>query len=204
MLNKVARTAPTRLPPQDRRAQLVGIGLRMLAERPIHELSLDAVAAQAGISRSLLFHYFPTKSDYYDAVRAAAVRRALRNTAPDDGVEASVALEQIVERMLDYVDRRQEAYLALVYGAGSVPLGGEGVQRLRTAFAARVVEVLGLASAALPVVHAWTAYLEDLALQRASMSPEQQPALAGEVRHAIAALHALLGLGSAAGAVLPG
>jgi len=203
MLNKMT-ARPTKAPgtarvgtrrsPDERRRQLVGIGLRRLAEQPIHELSLDAVAAEAGISRSLLFHYFATKSDYYDAVRAAAVARALRNTAPDPGVGPAVALEQIVARMLAYVARRHDVYVALVYGAGAVPLGGEGVQRLRTSFAARVVSVLGLPARAEPVVHAWTAYLEDRALQRASAPVEQRPALDAEVRHAVAALTALLAL----------
>lgn len=189
-------TAPpgTRLSPAERRRQLVGIGLRMLAERPIHELSLDAVAAEAGISRSLLFHYFATKSDYYDAVRAAAVSRALRNTGPDPGVAPAVALEQIVERMHAYVVRRRDVYVALVYGAGAVPLGGEGVLALRTSFAARVVDVLGLPARAEPIVHAWTAYLEDRALQRASAPVQQRSPLEVEVRHAVAALRALLAL----------
>ena len=51
--------------PQDRRRQLVGIGLQKFAERPGFELSLDEVAAAAGVSRGLLFHYFPSKTAYH-------------------------------------------------------------------------------------------------------------------------------------------
>ena len=88
MLNSVSTDTPglgtrSRLSPEDRRRQLLGIGLRMLVDKPIQDLSLDAVAGEAGISRSLLFHYFPTKTDYYDAVIGAAVRRVLRNIAPE-------------------------------------------------------------------------------------------------------------------------
>ncbi|MQA26173.1 MAG: TetR family transcriptional regulator, partial [Micromonosporaceae bacterium] len=62
-----------RMPADDRRRQLVGLGLQMLTEVPIQDLSVDKVAAAAGISRGLLFHYFPTKRDFYIAVvRAAA------------------------------------------------------------------------------------------------------------------------------------
>src|SRR4051812_41198050 len=64
-----------RLSAEDRRKQLVGIGLMMLRTQPIHELSIDAVAAEAGISRGLLFHYFPTKRDFYVEVMSAAGRR---------------------------------------------------------------------------------------------------------------------------------
>ena len=55
----------------------------MIIETPIQDLSLDQVAVEAGISRGLLFHYFPTKTDFYLACIAAAGRRILRNTAPD-------------------------------------------------------------------------------------------------------------------------
>ena len=45
---------------------------------------MDDIAAEAGISRGLLFHYFPTKTDFYLACIAAAGRRMLRTTAPDE------------------------------------------------------------------------------------------------------------------------
>ncbi|PZO99700.1 MAG: TetR/AcrR family transcriptional regulator, partial [Dermacoccus nishinomiyaensis] len=35
----------------ERRRQLLGIGLKMLTERPIQDVALDAVAEEAGISR---------------------------------------------------------------------------------------------------------------------------------------------------------
>src|ERR671910_1617823 len=73
-----------RLSAEERRRQLVAIGLAMIVETPIQDLSMDDIAAEAGISRGLLFHYFPTKTDFYLACIAAAGRRILRNTAPDE------------------------------------------------------------------------------------------------------------------------
>lgn len=67
----------TRLSPEKRKAQLTEIGLELLATRPIHEVALDEVADRAGISRTLLFHYFPTKSDFYAAVVERAGQRLL-------------------------------------------------------------------------------------------------------------------------------
>src|SRR5688500_12288110 len=96
----------------ERRRQLLGIGLRMRVEKPIQDLSLDAVAAEAEISRGLLFHYFPTKTDYYDAVIGAATRRVLRNVAPDPEASPEEALRQFVERFYAQIERRREFYLA--------------------------------------------------------------------------------------------
>lgn len=180
--------------PEERRRQLIGIGLRMLADRPIQELSVDAVAAEAGISRGLLFHYFATKADFYDAVLGAAVRRTLRNTAPDDDVEADTALWQVVERFYRQIDRRRESYLALVFGNGALPLGGARVESVRAAFADRVMSILDAPEPARPVVHGWFAYLEDRALQWSGASRRGRAPLAAEVAHTVGALHALLGL----------
>src|SRR5918992_1470379 len=89
MLNSVsdpAAPAPARrrLSADERRRQLVAIGLAKIVETPIQDLSMDDIAVEAGISRGLLFHYFPTKTDFYLACIAAAGRRILRNTAPDE------------------------------------------------------------------------------------------------------------------------
>ena len=65
MLNSVRSPSRVRMSPQERRRQLVGIGLRKFVERPVQDLSLDEVAAEAGVSRGLLFHYFPSKTEYH-------------------------------------------------------------------------------------------------------------------------------------------
>jgi len=164
----------------------------MLVERPIQDLSVDAVAAEAGISRTLLFHYFPTKTDFHDAVVDAAVRRVLRNTAPDPEALGADAVDQFVTRYLEQVDRRREFYLALVFGAGTLAFGRHRVEALRATMARRVMTAWGLADDALPVVHAWTAYVEDRALRWSGLPHDARPPLADEVAHCRRALSALL------------
>ena len=41
MLNSVGTAARVRMTPDERRRQLVGIGLRMFVERPVGDLSVD-------------------------------------------------------------------------------------------------------------------------------------------------------------------
>lgn len=185
----------SRLSPDDRRRQLVGIGLRKFVERPVQELSLDDVAAEAGVSRGLLFHYFPNKTAYHRAVVEAAGRRVLRNLRPDEGATGTVAIAQVVRRFIEQVDRRREFYLALVFGQlpGSGPDDsgqGAAVATLRSAFTDLVMECGGFASAQRPVVHGWVAYVEDRALQApADQSADQRETL---VAHCVAALAALI------------
>src|SRR5215217_2109573 len=103
MLNSV----DNRLTAEDRKKQLVKIGLMMLRDQPIHELSIDAIAGQAGISRSLLFHYFPSKRDYYVAVISAAGRRLLRVTKPDESLPDDDKLREMLVQFVAFIERRR-------------------------------------------------------------------------------------------------
>ncbi|WP_332643750.1 TetR/AcrR family transcriptional regulator [Aeromicrobium sp.] len=183
-----------RLSPEDRRRQLLGIGLSMLVEKPIQDLSIDAVAAEAGISRGLLFHYFPTKTDYYDAVIGAALRRVMRNTAPDEGVSPELACEQFVSRVYAQIERRREFYVALVFGNGTIAVGGNRLESHRMTVARRLIAALGLDDGVAPVVHAWTAYVEDRALLWTGSDPSDRVALEVDVAHCCKALDALLAI----------
>jgi AcrR family transcriptional regulator len=53
------KTTARRLPPAERRAQLAQAALAVAAEQGYARLSLDDVAERAGVTRNLLYHYFP-------------------------------------------------------------------------------------------------------------------------------------------------
>lgn len=165
MLNSVSEPVRRRLSADDRRRQLVGIGLSKIVDTPIQDLSLDQVAAEAGISRGLLFHYFPTKTDFYLACIAAAGRRILRNTAPSDDDPGPTQVRTMVTAMIEQVDRRRSFYLTLVHGSGVAdPRVTEVYDSVRSVSTDRVMSALGLSTATRPIVHAWWAYVEDRAL----------------------------------------
>lgn len=184
------------MPKDERRRQLVGIGLRMLTERPIHDVSLDSVAAEAGISRGLLFHYFPTKTAFYEAVVAAAGRRVLRNVTPDEDAPAGECLDQILDRYIAQIDRRRDVYLALVQGNLGELGGHEIADTLRGHLSRLVVDALGDPRCeTYEAVHAWFAYVEDRAITWSAVrEPGARPDRAHLVEHCEQALRALLAL----------
>ena len=193
MLNSVSESARRRLSADDRRRQLVAIGLSRIVDTPIQDLSLDAVAAEAGISRGLLFHYFPTKTDFYLACIAAAGRRILRNTAPIEGDDGPTQVRTMVTAMIQQIDRRRSFYLTLVHGSGVAdPRVSEVYDSVRSVSTDRVLEALGLAPQSRPVVHAWWAYVEDRALSWSADPTETRvESLDGLVAHCERALAAL-------------
>ena len=156
-----------RLSAEDRRRQLIGIGLRQLTERPIHELSLDEIGAEAGISRGLLFHYFPTKRDYYTAVVQAAADRLVRQTEPDPDAAPGDQLAQSLDAYVAFVERRRDPYLALFRGAaGGADYVIEIYERTRAVFVDRARHALG--EPADPrvdlLLHGWFGFVEDTVL----------------------------------------
>lgn len=106
------------MPADERRRQLVEIGWRLLQSRPIHEMALDEVAAEAGISRTLVFHYFPTKGDFYAAVVQSAGEHLLRPVVTPEGASADERVRILVEGFVRLVERNRASYSALVRAAG--------------------------------------------------------------------------------------
>lgn len=197
MLNSVSDPAVRRrLSADDRRRQLVAIGLSKIVETPIQDLSLDDVAAEAGISRGLLFHYFPTKTDFYLACIAAAGRRMLRTTAPDEDLPGEQQVEMVTRLMVEQIERRRDFYLALVHGHGVAdPRVSEVMESVRDGSTDRVVAALGVPERQRDVVRAWWAYTEDRALTWSAVPTGERPVPVSElVAECVAALHALLSL----------
>ncbi len=197
MLNSVSQTrasnAGRRLTADDRRRQLVGIGLAKLVATPIQDLPLDEVAAEAGISRGLLFHYFPTKRDFHLACLSAAGRRILRTTAPDPTLPPDAQVEQMVRLFVEQIERRRAFYLSLLHGTGRADLAVVEVYDGIWAEATRRVVACRTDDPSYDVVHAWWKYVEDLALawsgQPAAHRTRSQEDV---VRHGVDALAALL------------
>ena len=108
---------PPRMSASDRRQQLVDIGLDLLETRPIQDLAMDEVAAEAGVSRTLVFHYFPSKGDYFAAVVARAGDRLMQAVPGDPGTDPDTRLREMVRAFLRFVARKRGVYVALVRGA---------------------------------------------------------------------------------------
>ena len=57
-----------RLAPDDRRAELLALGAEIFGQRPYDEVRIDEIAERAGVSRALMYHYFPDKRAFFAAV----------------------------------------------------------------------------------------------------------------------------------------
>ncbi|WP_226434947.1 TetR/AcrR family transcriptional regulator [Rhodococcus yananensis] len=177
-----------RLPPEERRRQLVAIGLQELASRPIHALSVDRVAEIAGISRGLLFRYFPTKQDFYVAVVGAASRRMLRAAipAPDD----PEPLRSVLHAFVSFVDRHTDNYQAFFHGGfGADPEIRTIHDTVKTTMVDRTAAAAGVTVDATTTMRmrAWWSMVESLAIDRTARPDEMT--VDDVVDYAISVLH---------------
>ena len=72
-----------RLEPQHRREELLDTAAARFAEKPYEDVLMEDIAARAGVSRALLYHYYPNKRDLYVAIFRRASNRFLARVSPD-------------------------------------------------------------------------------------------------------------------------
>src|SRR6476660_7577743 len=69
-----------RLSPDDRRNELLALGAEVCGHRPYDEVRIDEIAERAGVSRALMYHYFPDKRAFFAAVVRAEGERLFEAT----------------------------------------------------------------------------------------------------------------------------
>ena len=103
-----------RLPPEQRRAQLLDAANDLFAERGYEEVSVEDIARAAGVQRGLVHHYFGGRTDVYlalldrlDSVRDEPLRRP-------EGRSARARVADSVSRWLDWTEANRSTYLGTI------------------------------------------------------------------------------------------
>ncbi|MER5253700.1 MULTISPECIES: TetR/AcrR family transcriptional regulator [unclassified Streptomyces] len=105
---------------EERRQQLIGVALDLFSHRSPDDVSIDEIAAAAGISRPLVYHYFPGKLSLYEAaLQRAADDLADRFVEPREG-PLGARLLRVMGRFLDFVDGHGPGFSALMRGGPAV------------------------------------------------------------------------------------
>ncbi|MGW8061510.1 TetR/AcrR family transcriptional regulator [Streptomyces ziwulingensis] len=144
--------APTpayrRLSVEERRVQLLDAALVLFAHRPPQEVSLDDVAEQAGVSRPLVYRYFPGgKQQLYEAaLRSAADELTLCFDEPHEG-PLLARLSRALDRYLTFVEEHDTGFSALLRGGSVAETSRTSsiVDGVRRAAAEHVLSHLGVA-----------------------------------------------------------
>ncbi|EST38069.1 hypothetical protein N566_09375 [Streptomycetaceae bacterium MP113-05] len=167
-------TTPTsgarrRMAVEERRQQLIAVALELFSSRAPEDVSIDDIANAAGISRPLVYHYFPGKQSLYQAaVRIAADELATRFDEPYEG-PLSGRLLRVMHRYFDFVADHGPGFSALLRGGTAVgsPQAGAVIDEVRQAAYEQVLSHLGVDAPGTRlalVVRSWVGLAETTAL----------------------------------------
>ncbi|WP_460772153.1 TetR/AcrR family transcriptional regulator [Microbacterium sp. GXF7504] len=162
-----------RLTPEERRAQLLALGVGFLAERPLDDLTIEELSARAGVSRGLVFHYFGSRQGLHRAVVTAAGASMLAASTPRPDLAPRERLADTLERIVAFVREHRGTFYSLVRGVASGdPVVRTIVDGTRDEHADRIITVfleLGVADTPLLRVslRAWIAFAEEVLIELA-------------------------------------
>ena len=139
-----------RLSPDDRRNELLALGAEVFGQRPYDEVRIDEIAELAGVSRALMYHYFPDKRTFFAAVVRAEGDRLFEATSTPPQPGKSL-FDQVREGVLAYVRYDEEhphgAWAAYIGMGSSDPVlrGIEDVDNDRQAnrIIGRILDAVG-------------------------------------------------------------
>jgi AcrR family transcriptional regulator len=158
-----------RLGPELRREHLLDAAERVFAGQPYEDVTMEAVAAEAGISRALLYRYFPGKRTLFAGVYQRAAERLLDGVrlGPDAPLEEQIASG--LDAHLDYFVANRNTVLAANRTLATDPVVQGIINDELAALADRVVDATELEPAArqrlCAVVISWLAFVRVLCVQ---------------------------------------
>ncbi|MFF7991084.1 TetR/AcrR family transcriptional regulator [Kitasatospora xanthocidica] len=159
-----------RLSVDERREQLIAVALELFSRRPPEEVSIDDIAAAAGASRPLVYHYFPGKQALYEeSLRRAGRELSARFEEPMEG-PLSERLYRVMGRYLDFVQSHGPGFAALLRGGSVAASAGTSavIDEVRRAAQEQILAHLALPSPSAGLrltVRAWIANAEITSLE---------------------------------------
>ena len=162
------RRSRERLQTDERRQKLLELGRELFNARTYDEIGIGDIARAAGISKGLLYHYFPSKRHFYvETVRSAAARM-MELTRPDESLAPIERLQFGLDAYLDYVDDNAVAYTNLMRsGVGADAEVSEIVEHTRQVMIDRILHGVGVTKPAAIVrtaLRGWVGLVEAMSL----------------------------------------
>ena len=176
-----------RLSPDERRAELLTLGAEVFGQRPYDDVRIDEIAEKAGVSRALMYHYFPDKRAVFAAVVRAEGERLFEatNTPLQPGETLFDQVRGGVLAYLHYDDKHPHGAWAAYMGMGrSDPVlrGIEDIDNDRQAnrILERITATVGAVDAQVErdlraTVYGWLAFTFEMCRQRlidSSLDPD--------------------------------
>lgn len=127
----MSEPAYSRLQVDERRAQLLDAGARLFAEHAYEEISMREVATAAGVSKALLYHYFPSKIELFKAAVGEKAAELTELIEPSGEGSPFEQLRQGLDAYLGWIEDNARAWSKLMQSAAVLPEARELVDGFR-------------------------------------------------------------------------
>jgi AcrR family transcriptional regulator len=114
-------STPRRLPPAERRGQLIDAAVAIAAREGYENLAFEKVANRAGVTRNLVYHYFPGgRQELLEAAAHRAGEQLSADWVTDPDVPLPERLAANLSRMIDHASEPTDAWQLYRQGRGTV------------------------------------------------------------------------------------
>jgi len=160
--------AYTRLDVDERRRRLLELGADLFTRFAYDELSMSRIAREAGISKALLYHYWPSKEAYFVATLEDKAEELAQRTAPDETLPPLEQLAASLDAYLAWIEENASSYDKMIRSAGAVAEVRAMLDRVRRDTAKRIVDGLRGDEPATPAlrtaVRGWIGFMDGACL----------------------------------------
>lgn len=110
-----------RLPRAVREQQMLDAAVQMFSANGYHETSMDAIAAQAQISKPMLYLYYGSKEELFGACLSRELSRFIEAVRADVDIKGSPreVLRRTIGSVLHYIDANRASWIVLYTQATS-------------------------------------------------------------------------------------
>jgi AcrR family transcriptional regulator len=158
----------TRLDVDERRRRLLVAGADLFTRYDYNELSMAKIAKEAGISKALLYHYFPSKEAYFVATLEEKAEELAQRTAPDPALPPLEQLSGSLDAYLGWIEENASSYDKMIRSGAAVPEVRAMLDRVRGDTAQRIVDGLRGEEPASPAlrtaVRGWLGFMDGACL----------------------------------------
>ena len=146
-LSTPRRTARTRRPErvrmsgQQRREQLLDVGRKLFAEKGFEAVSVEEIAAKAGVSKPVVYEHFGGKEGLYAVLVDREMNHLLDSIQEAlTGGSARLLVEQAALALFDYIDAYPDGFRILVRDAPA-PHPNDETPSSKATFASLIVDI---------------------------------------------------------------
>jgi AcrR family transcriptional regulator len=132
----------TRLHVDERRRQLIDAGARLFAVHAVDQISMRQIAAQAGVSKALLYHYFPSKAELFRAAVEEYTDELARVIEPSGEGSPLEQLAGSLDRYLAWIEQNAGMWTTLMRSSASLPGSGDAAFAFRAATMERILAAI--------------------------------------------------------------